>query len=112
VVERRHPPLPCAAGGLLHRLVAHAGELGVVMWDRFSNPSGRRSESPSHIPDQVEARRGVRLARLLHARSNEALEIFLFRHREISFVAVREPRPPAAKPSNEGFALPTREYAP
>src|SRR3954447_25208338 len=48
---------------------------------------------------------GVRLARLLHARTNDALEILLLSHRDL-LRPVREHPPPAAKPSNEGTQVP------
>src|SRR3954451_20720794 len=48
---------------------------------------------------------GVRLARLLPPRTNDALEILLLSHRDL-LRPVREHPPPAAKPSNEGPQVP------
>src|SRR5439155_5810722 len=96
-VERLHPALPCASGGLLDRLVAHPGDSGVVRrWFLARNFDGQRFRGWSLCGRAVQNAVGlledmkpggrVRLASLLHAPSNEALEIFVLRHDEISFV--------------------------
>src|SRR3954452_15797974 len=54
---------------------------------------------------------GIRLARLLHARTNDALEILLLSHRDL-LRPVREHPPPAAKPSNEGPQVPNPRVCP
>ena len=87
-VERPHPLLPGAARLRLDGLVGHAGEPCVV--------GGSRGGAPGLFglfPEEVRTSRGVGLARLLHARADDALEILVDRHRMAPLVRPR-PRAP------------------
>src|SRR4051794_32028969 len=81
-VEHLHPFRPRAAGLFAHRVIGHAGDVCVIRsWLGFL--------------DDADSRGGVSLAGFLHARADEALEVFLFGH-DVLLSIVRERDSPAA----------------
>src|SRR5262249_8981704 len=73
-IERAYPSFPVAAGRFFRRRVAHAGDLRIARGLRLRGIpiASDSSRTFGFFLEELNPRGGVRLAGLLHARSNEA----------------------------------------